>query len=123
VNGFFAGALCLFLLEMGMVAARRIQGVNRLAAGAIVSALLLPPAGAAIALAGAAALGLPPGDGMIMMTLAASSSYIAAPAAVRIALPEADPGVYLPLSIGVTFPFNIALGIPAYAALAQAFLR
>jgi hypothetical protein len=122
VNGLFAGVLCLFLLEMGLVASRRMQGVNRLAAGAIAAAILIPLVGAGLGLFGSWALGLPPGDGMIMMVLAASASYIAAPAAIRIALPEADPGVYLPLSIGVTFPFNIALGVPLYAGLAQAVL-
>lgn len=122
VNGLFAGVLCLFLLEMGLVAARRLTGNNRLTLPLVLAGLAIPLIGAGLALAGSAALGLSAPDAAIVMTLAASASYIAAPAAVRIALPEADPGVYLPLSIGVTFPFNIALGIPLYAAAAQAVL-
>lgn len=122
VNGLFAGVLCLFLLEMGLVAARRLQGRNRLTAGSVAAGVLIPLIGAALGLGGALVVGLPPGDGAILMTLAASASYIAAPAAIRIALPEADPGVYLPLAIGITFPFNIAIGIPIYAALAAAVL-
>lgn len=122
VNGLFAGVLCLFLLEMGLVASRRLQGNNRLTVPLVLAGLAIPLIGAGLALAGAAALGMAAPDGAILMTLAASASYIAAPAAVRIALPEADPGVYLPLAIGVTFPFNIALGIPLYAAAAQAVL-
>jgi hypothetical protein len=122
VNGLFAGVLCLFLLEMGLVAARRLQGKNRLSAGLIACGFLIPLAGAALGLVGSLALQLPAADAAILMTLAASASYIAAPAAIRIALPEADPGVYLPLAIGVTFPFNIAIGIPLYAGIAQTFL-
>jgi uncharacterized protein len=122
VNGLFAGVLCLFLLEMGLVAARRLLGNNRLSVPLVLAGIAVPLIGAGLALAGALLLRLAPADGAILMTLAASASYIAAPAAVRIALPEADPGVYLPLAIGVTFPFNIALGIPLYAAAAQAVL-
>jgi uncharacterized protein len=122
VNGLFAGVLCLFLLEMGLVAARRMQGKNRLTPGLVAAGVLIPLVGAGLGLLGAWLAGLPAADGAIIMTLAASASYIAAPAAIRIALPEADPGVYLPLAIGVTFPFNIAIGIPVYAGLAQAVL-
>lgn len=122
VNGFFAGALCLFLLEMGLVASKRLMGKNRLTTGLVVAGLFIPVCGAALGFAAAAFAGLGAANGAILMTLAASASYIAAPAAIRIALPEADPGVYLPLAIGVTFPFNIAIGIPLYAGIAQAFL-
>ena len=122
VNGLFAGVLCLFLLEMGLVAARRLQGKSRLTAPLVLAGIAIPLVGATIALIGARLFGIGPHDGAILMTLAASASYIAAPAAVRIALPEGDPGVYLPLAIGVTFPFNIAIGIPLYAGVAQAVL-
>ncbi len=122
VNGIFPGVLCLFLLEMGLVASRRLRGKNRLTLGLVGAGVAIPLAGAALALAGSVLLGLAPANAAIVMTLAASASYIAAPAAVRIALPEADPGVYLPLAIGVTFPFNIVVGIPLYAALAQTVL-
>jgi hypothetical protein len=122
MNGLFAGALCLFLLEMGLVASRRLMGQNRLTPYLVVAGLVIPVAGAALGLAASFAMGVSPSDGAILMTLAASASYIAAPAAMRIALPEADAGVYLPLSIGVSFPFNIVVGIPVYAALAQMVL-
>lgn len=122
VNQLFAGVLCLFLLEMGLVAARRMSGKNRLTLGLIVAGIVIPLCGAGLGLAGSWMAGLPAPEAGIIMTLAASASYIAAPAAIRIALPEADPGVYLPLAIGVTFPFNVALGIPLYAAAAQMLL-
>jgi hypothetical protein len=83
---------------------------------------MIPAIGAGLGLLGSLALGVSADDAAILMTLAASASYIAAPAAMRIALPEADAGVYLPLAIGVSFPFNIVVGIPAYAALAQMVL-
>jgi hypothetical protein len=122
VNGLFAGVLCLFLLEMGLVAARRLSGDTQLTLPLIACGLALPLTGAALGLAGAMALGMNAADAAVLMTLGASASYIAAPAAIRIALPEADPGIYLPLSIGVTFPFNIAVGVPLYAGVALAVL-
>jgi hypothetical protein len=120
--GLFQGALCLFLLEMGLVASRRLMGKNRLTPYLVACGIAIPLIGASLGLLGARILGVNPADATILMTLAASASYIAAPAAMRIALPEADAGVYLPLAIGVTFPFNIVVGIPLYAALAQAVL-
>jgi len=122
MNGLFAGALCLFLLEMGLVASRRLMGKNRLTPYLVGCGLMIPAIGAGLGLLGSLALGVSADDAAILMTLAASASYIAAPAAMRIALPEADAGVYLPLAIGVSFPFNIVVGIPAYAALAQMVL-
>lgn len=119
VNGLFAGVLCLFLLEMGVVAARRLRGQNRLTPMLIACGVIVPLCGAGLAFIGCWLLGVPADEAAVMLTLAASASYIAAPAAIRIALPEADAGVYLPLAIGVTFPFNIAIGIPLYAGLAQ----
>ena len=80
----------------------------------------MPPIGAAIGLAAAMLCGLSTGGTALMMVLAASASYIAVPAAMRVALPEANPSVYLTLSLGVTFPFNLTLGIPLYVAVSQA---
>lgn len=122
VNGLFAGVLCLFLLEMGLVAARRLTGGAQLRPALVACGLVLPLIGAALGLGGAMALQIGAADAAVLMTLGASASYIAAPAAIRIALPEADPGVYLPLSIGVTFPFNIAIGVPLYAGVATAMI-
>jgi hypothetical protein len=118
----FKGVLCLFLLDMGLVAGRGLrQARGVLGAGAVGFALLMPLAGAALALPMALALGLSAGGAALLMTLAASASYIAVPAAMRVALPEANPSIYLTLSLGVTFPFNLALGIPVYLAVAERF--
>ncbi|MDX2235260.1 MAG: sodium-dependent bicarbonate transport family permease [Hyphomonadaceae bacterium] len=122
VNGLFTGFLCLFLLEMGLVAARRLSGGAQLRPALIACGVIVPLAGAALGLGGALLLGMNAADAAVLMTLGASASYIAAPAAIRIALPEADPGIYLPLSIGVTFPFNIAVGVPLYAGVALAVI-
>ena len=82
------------------------------------TALLLPLINGALALAAGAGLGLPVGDLMLLTVLAASASYIAVPAAMRLALPEANPSTYLAMSLAITFPFNILFGIPLYYQLA-----
>jgi uncharacterized protein len=118
----FQGILCLFLLDMGLVAGRGLKGAKGvLSLGAVAFGILMPVIGAAFGLGVGLALGLSTGGVALMMVLAASASYIAVPAAMRVALPEANPSVYLTLSLGVTFPFNLTLGIPAYIAVAQAF--
>ena len=119
VNGLFQGLLALFLLDMGLVAARRLSGAKRLGLAGAAFGVIMPPIGAAFALALAIPIGMSAGDAAALMILAASASYIAVPAAMRIALPEADPSVYLTLSLAITFPFNLAVGIPVYAAIAQ----
>jgi uncharacterized protein len=117
----FQGVLCLFLLDMGLVAGRGLRASRGvLGAGAVAFGLLMPIVGAALGLGVAMLLGLSTGGVALMMTLAASASYIAVPAAMRVALPEANPSIYLTLSLGITFPFNLTLGIPAYVAIAQA---
>ncbi len=116
----FQGVLCLFLLDMGLVAGRGLRGVRGvLGPGAVVFGVVMPLVGAAAGLAAGVALGLSTGGLALMMTLAASASYIAVPAAMRVALPEANPALYLTLSLGITFPFNLTLGIPTYVALSQ----
>ncbi len=119
VGALFQGALCLFLLDMGLVASRRLAAAPKLNWGLIGFALVWPLLSAAAALAASMALNLSLGDASLMAVLAASASYIAAPAAMRIALPNADAGVYLSLSLGVTFPFNLLVGIPLYHAIAR----
>lgn len=119
----FAGVLCLFLLDMGLVAGRSLSGSRgKLTPGVLVFGVIMPPIGAVIGLGTALLLGLSVGGAMLLMTLSASASYIAVPAAMRVALPEADPGISLTLSLGVTFPFNLTLGIPLYLALATIFV-
>ncbi|MEM9968210.1 MAG: sodium-dependent bicarbonate transport family permease [Pseudomonadota bacterium] len=117
----FKGVLCLFLLDMGLVAGRGLrQGGGVLRPGVLTFGILMPVIGAAFGLGAGVLLGLSTGGVVLLMVLSASASYIAVPAAMRVALPEANPSIYLTLSLGVTFPFNLTLGIPLYVAVAQA---
>lgn len=117
----FKGVLCLFLLDMGIIAARGLrEGRKHLTLPVVLFGLYMPLLGGLLGAGAAAMIGLSMGGTALMITLAASSSYIAVPAALRLALPEARPSIYLPLSLGVTFPFNLTLGIPLYMALAAA---
>ncbi|MCY4335763.1 MAG: sodium-dependent bicarbonate transport family permease [Litoreibacter sp.] len=119
----FKGVLCLFLLDMGLVAGRGLARAGGAVSGrAIVFGVVMPLIGASLGLASAWLLGLSVGGAALMMVLSASASYIAVPAAMRVALPEANPAIYLTLSLGVTFPFNLTLGIPLYVALASAVI-
>jgi len=118
----FKGVLCLFLLDMGLVAGRGLrQSRGVISPGLVLFGVLMPLVGSAAGLATGIVLGLSTGGVVLLMVLAASASYIAVPAAMRVALPEADPGIYLTLSLGITFPFNLTLGIPLYLAVAGAF--
>lgn len=115
IEGLWTGALCLFLLEMGLLAARQLRAApGRLGPRLIAFGLVMPLLGAAAGLAGGTLAGLSVGGVALMTVLAASASYIAVPAAMRMALPRADAGVYVSLSIAITFPFNVVLGIPLY---------
>ncbi|MEO0608102.1 MAG: sodium-dependent bicarbonate transport family permease, partial [Pseudomonadota bacterium] len=115
----FQGVLCLFLLDMGLSAGRGLrQGWRQLSVMTVGFGLYMPLIAAAIAAGFALVLGMPPGDAALLITLTASASYIAVPAAMRLALPEAKPSIYLTLSLGVTFPFNVTIGIPTYIYLA-----
>ena len=110
----FKGVLALFLLEMGLIAAGQVQAVRERGAFLVAFSILAPiPLGVIGALVGWS-IGLTPGGTMLLAVLAGSASYIAAPAAIRIALPEANPSLSLTASLGVTFPFNIFVGIPVY---------
>lgn len=116
----FRGVLCLFLLDMGLVAGRGMrEGRRYLSAPVLAFGIVMPLVSAALATLVIWPLGLSVGGAALFITLTASASYIAVPAAMRLALPEAKPAIYLTLSLGVTFPFNLALGIPLYLALAQ----
>jgi hypothetical protein len=115
----FRGALCLFLLELGIAAAQRLKDLRTAGPILIILAVGAPLVHAMLGLSAGYFVGLSMGGAIVLATLAASASYIAAPAAVRIALPKANPGYYLGASLGVTFPFNIVVGIPLYAAVAQ----
>ena len=116
----FQGVLCLFLLDMGLNAGRGLrQGWRQLDAGALTFGIVMPLIGAALTAPLCWLIGMSVGDAALLIILAASASYIAVPAAMRLALPKAQPSIYLTLSLGVTFPFNLTLGIPLYIILAQ----
>lgn len=117
--GLFTGALTLFLLEMGRLAGERLKDVAQAGWRLIAAAIVLPIVNGTIGAGLGALSGLSTGGIAVLATLTASASYIAAPAAVRIALPEANPALSISTALGVTFPFNITLGIPLYIALAQ----
>jgi hypothetical protein len=119
----FQGALCLFLLDMGIIAARRLADAPMRRPGLVAFALIWPLLSAAAALLAAKAVGMSVGDATLFAVLAASASYIAVPAAMRMALPKADAGVYIPMSLAMTFPFNLVVGIPLYHAAAQLLVR
>lgn len=118
----FKGMLSFFLLDMGLMAARNLPQVRGKSPWLVAYAVAGPVTHAALALGLAWVLGLSQGDATLLMVLAASASYIAVPAVLRYAIPEANPSLYFGLSLGVTFPLNILVGIPAYAALARAVL-
>lgn len=119
-EGLFFGVLTIFLLDLGMIAMRRLGDLRggglRLVGFALCTPLVFGAAGVALG----TAAGLSVGGAALLGTMAASASYIAATAAVRESLPEASPALYLTASLGITFPLNLTLGIPAYAALASA---
>lgn len=117
----FEGALTLFLLEMGLVTARRFDDVARAGPFLVAYGLGAPLVHGTLGVALGLAVGLSVGGATLFATLLASASYIAATAAVRLALPEANPGRYLTASLAVTFPFNLVVGIPTYARLAAAW--
>jgi uncharacterized protein len=119
----FKGVLALFLLELGLVAGARLAEVRRFGVAVLVMGLLVPPV---LAVSGAwvgVALGLSTGGVALLATLAASASYIAAPTAMRMAVPQANAALSITAALGITFPFNIVLGIPTYIALAQYLTR
>ncbi|MEH6754506.1 MAG: sodium-dependent bicarbonate transport family permease [Alphaproteobacteria bacterium] len=117
----FKGVLALFLLDMGLIAGRGLRSSLRMMGlRTILFGIYMPLISAVIATGVVMLLDLSTGSGALLITLAASASYIAVPAAMRIALPEAKPAIYATMSLGITFPFNLAIGIPLYAALAAA---
>jgi len=113
--------LALFLLELGLVAGARLAEVRRFGVAVLVVGLAAPPLLALAGLATGLALGLSTGGVALLATLAASASYIAAPTAMRIAVPEANAALSITAALGITFPFNIVAGIPLYISLAQRF--
>ena len=118
----FKGMLAFFLLDMGLMAARNFKGLRGKPSITLLYAIGSPLSHALLALALCKLIGLPLGNTILLMVLASSASYIAVPAVLRHALPEVNPALYMGMSLGITFPFNIILGIPLYTVIAKQFL-
>ena len=120
--GLFQGLLCLFLLDLGTLAGQRFNSIRRAGARLLLFATVLPVTFGVIGVLLASLVGMSEGGATVLAAMAASASYIAAPAAVRVGLPEADIGVSLGAALGVTFPFNLIIGIPLYSEIAAALV-
>ena len=120
-SDLFKGLLAFFLLEMGILVARRIREMKGVGPFLIAFAFLIPMVNALIVITLSHFAGLSAGDTLMLAVLAASASYIVVPAVVRVAIPEANPGLYFGMALGLTFPFNIVLGIPLYYQLIKLF--
>ena len=118
----FKGMLAFFLLDMGLMAARNFGGLKGKPPITVLYAIGSPLFHALLALALCKLIGLPLGNTILLMVLASSASYIAVPAVLRHAMPEVNPALYMGMSLGITFPFNIILGIPIYSVIAKYFM-
>jgi hypothetical protein len=118
----FYGALSFFLLDMGIVAAQRLRDLREAGAFLIGFSLGMPLFNAVLGGLIARGLGLEVGNALLFVVLCASASYIAVPAAMRMTVPEANPSFYISTALGLTFPFNIVVGIPLYMALVNRLL-
>jgi hypothetical protein len=119
--GIFKGILCLFLMEMGIVAASRLRDFRKVGLFLLCFGVTVPVLHAVLAVVIGHASGLSMGGSAVVAAMAASASYIAAPPAVRLTLPDANPSYYLTLALAITFPFNIIVGIPLYFEIAQEY--
>ncbi len=115
----FYGILCFFLLDMGLIAARRINDLKQAGSFVIGFSLLMPVLNALIGIGLAKLLGMSIGNALLFTVLCASASYIAVPAAMRMSVPEANPSLYISMALALTFPFNIIVGIPVYLQIIQ----
>ena len=116
-HSIFYGVECFFLLDMGMVAAQRLPSLKKAGSFLIAFAILMPISNAFIGVFIARSLSLNPGNALLFVVLCASASYLAVPAAMRMTVPEARSSYYISTTLGLTFPFNIVLGIPLYMSL------
>lgn len=114
----FKGALCLFMIELGLATGRRLRDLRHTGARLVVLGCLIPLFHGSIGVVLGDLAGLSTGGAAVFGAMVGSASYIAAPAAVRVALPKANPACYLTLALGVTFPFNLAIGIPLFLKIA-----
>lgn len=117
----FKGALCIFMIELGLSAGKRLRDAGRAGVRLLVLGCVIPVIHGTLGVFGATLAGMSPGGAAVLGAMAGSASYIAAPAAVRVALPRANPAYYLTLALGITFPFNLAFGIPLFQKLSTLF--
>ncbi len=115
----FYGILCFYLLDLGLIAGRNIKQLFKAGPFVIAMGFVIPPLNAVLGLGLAKLAGLSHGDGFLLTVMAASASYIAAPAALRIAVPEAKASIYVPMALTLTFPFNIMIGLPVYWSVCE----
>ncbi len=120
-NDIFKGILALFLLDMGLVAGKRLGAIRQSGPFLIIFAILIPLLNAAVTILLVEALNVELGNALLLTVLSASASYIAVPAAMRVTVPKANPGIYVPMSLAITFPLNIVLGIPVYFTVLNYF--
>ena len=113
-SDIFKGFLAVFLLEMGMVAAKRFKVFRSYGWFVVLFGLLFPPLNGILTIGISSFFEIEKGNRLLLAILASSASYIAVPAAMRLAAPKADPGLYIPMALGITFPFNLTIGIPLY---------
>ena len=119
----FQGFLCLFLLDMGLVSSRRLGDLKAMGWFPLAFAALVPLVNAALGIGIAWLLGLSVGNALLFCVLCASASYIAVPAAMRLAIPDANPGIYVTMALGITFPMNVLVGLPVYLSVIQFLWR
>lgn len=119
----FHGILCLFLLDMGILVARNLKHLKSFSWSLVLFGIYMPLIGASVGIGMSAIIGLDLGTAFLFTVLCASASYIAVSAAMRLALPEAKAAIYVPMSLAITFPFNIVFGIPLYYAAVQIVLN
>ncbi|MFO0171815.1 MAG: sodium-dependent bicarbonate transport family permease, partial [Aphanizomenon sp.] len=110
----FYGVLTFFLLDMGLIAAKRIKDLSKTGSFLIGFSVFIPIINAIIGILISKVLGMGEGNGLLFAVLCASASYIAVPAAMRLTVPEANPSLYVSMALALTFPFNIIVGIPLY---------
>lgn len=115
----FYGILCFYLLDLGLIAGRNIKQLIKAGPFVIAMGFVIPPLNAVLGLGLAKLAGLSHGDGFLLTVMAASASYIAAPAALRIAVPQAKASIYVPMALTLTFPFNIMIGLPVYWSVCE----
>lgn len=118
-DSLFKGILSLFMLDMGLLAGKRISGLRTKGGFLLLFATLIPIVNGVATMFLCPLFGISLGNAFLLTILAASASYIAVPAAMRMAVPQANPGIYVPMSLGITFPINIIVGIPIYYLVLQ----